>query len=211
MKKLDTPNKYKNYEVKILKKLDHPNIIKVYDCYETKNYEFIFMEYCEESLLTVLLDKGKFEERDLKSIIKQLLSALKYCHIRNIVHRDIKLENILLKKDKNSKKGWIVKLIDFGHSTIILPKKYMMRVCGSHFYIAPEVLQEHYNKKCDMWSLGVIIFCCLTSHFPFAHENLWEQFQIIISKEFKFNPYEKSVLSKSARNLIHKLLNRNIS
>ena len=106
---------YKNEEVKILKMLDHPNIIKVYDTYKNKQYEYIFMEYCEKNLIDIIIEEeeGKLSEKEFLPLVKQILSALVHCHSKNIVHRDLKLENILLKE---TNEGLKIKLIDFGHS-----------------------------------------------------------------------------------------------
>lgn len=120
-------------------------------------------------MLSLLLEVGYFSEKECKPLIKQALSALTYLHAKGIVHRDLKLENLLI---KNTKKGLQLKIVDFGHSTLISPKMYLNGVCGSAYYIAPEVLKKRYNKKCDLWSMGIILFTVLTGHYPFDNAEI---------------------------------------
>ena len=156
---------FANIEVQLLKVLDHPNIIKVFDVYETPNYEFIFMELCDQNLITTIQECQSLSELQMKVILRQLLAAVAYLHAKNIVHRDLKLDNILLRFTDS---GLEVKLIDFGHSQYVQEGEEMRRICGSHYYIAPEILVDKgYGIACDMWSLGVVTFTCLTGHFPF--------------------------------------------
>lgn len=167
------------------------------------------MEYCDESLLSMMErtfeQDGYISEDNLKLLVKEILSALAHCHSKNIVHRDLKLENILLKKEED---GWTSKLIDFGLSKIKAPCSYMKRVCGSFQYVAPEVLKQRYNEKCDIWSLGVIIFICLTGHFPFNHKKAKGVFDKILNQKQLFNSHERKTLSKHSRNFVHNLMNR---
>lgn len=100
------------HEAKLIESLDHPNIIKIYETYECPEYMFIFMEYCSDDLLSVLLDCTYFSEQEARSLVRQLLSTVAYLHEIGVVHRDIKLENILLKKTNRNQ--YVVKLIDFG-------------------------------------------------------------------------------------------------
>ena len=86
------------HEAKLIQSLDHPNIIEIYETYECEQFMFIFMEYCEDDLLNVLLECLYFSENEARGLVKQLLSVVRYLHSVGVVHRDIKLENILLKK-----------------------------------------------------------------------------------------------------------------
>lgn len=105
-------------------------------------------------------------EEDAAYIIKQLLPAIAHCHSRGVVHRDIKPENILI--DSMTAEGRInIKLIDFGTALFVPPNTKMSELLGTFNYIAPEVLRGMYNEKCDIWSIGVILFILLSGDFPF--------------------------------------------
>jgi calcium-dependent protein kinase len=105
-------------------------------------------------------------EEDAAYIVKQLLSAIMYCHSRGVVHRDIKPENILI--DSMTADGKIdIKLIDFGAALFIPPDTKISERSGTPYYIAPEVLSGKYNEKCDIWSIGVILFILLSGTPPF--------------------------------------------
>ncbi len=99
----------------------------------------------------------------------QLLGAMAYCHARNVIHRDLKPENILL--DPNDKSQFNVKIIDFGTALICPPGKMVTGAMGSIYYIAPEVLRGQYSSKCDVWSLGVILYILLSGTPPFNGPN----------------------------------------
>ena len=96
--------------------------------------------------------------------MRQILSAVTYCHDKRIVHRDLKPENILL---ENKKKTAAVKLIDFGTSGTYDPNKSLTMRVGTPYYMAPEVINKSYNEKCDIWSCGVILYILLCGYPPF--------------------------------------------
>jgi calcium-dependent protein kinase len=96
-----------------------------------------------------------------------VLSAVAYCHGKKVAHRDLKPENILL----DTKKGDIVKVIDFGTSQVFDNSEKMHQTYGTPYYIAPEVLKQEYNEKCDLWSIGVILFVLLCGYPPFNGGN----------------------------------------
>ena len=100
--------------------------------------------------------------------MKQILSAINYCHQRQIVHRDLKPENILMNRDENDPK---ITIIDFGTSGIFDNNKKMDQKFGTPYYIAPEVLKNNYDEKCDLWSIGVIMYILLCGYPPFNGAN----------------------------------------
>jgi len=109
-------------------------------------------------------------EEDAAYITKQLLSAVTYCHSRGIVHRDLKPENVLI--ESISTNGKInIKVIDFGTALFVPPNKKLVGVLGTPYYIAPEVIRGNYNEKCDIWSIGVILYILLSGHAPFNGSN----------------------------------------
>jgi len=177
-------------EIKILKELDHPNIIKIFDYfYDELNY-YIITEYVSGGeLYDTITEQKKFQEKQAAFIIFQILSAVSYLNSKKIVHRDIKPENILLTKDFN------IKLIDFGAGSFYSSnnnlKKMKTRV-GTSYYVAPEVLKQEYDDKCDIWSCGVILHILLVGYPPFNGSSPKEVLTKISSlnlenKNFYFN------------------------
>jgi calcium-dependent protein kinase len=154
-------------EVEILKKLVHPNIMQIFEFYEDEKNFYIITELCEGGeLFDQIVDKGSFNEQEAAWVMKQLMSAINYIHTNNIVHRDLKPENILLDTKKNN----IIKIIDWGTARFFEKNKKMNKVSGTPYYIAPEVLFEKYDEKCDIWSCGVIMYILLCGYPPFNGE-----------------------------------------
>ena len=109
-----------------------------------------------------------FSEKEAARYIKQLLSALAYLHARNIVHRDLKAENLLFENESSEAN---LKLIDFGISCEYYKgSSKMQETLGTPYYIAPEVLLQNYDEKCDVWSAGVILYIMLCGYPPFNGE-----------------------------------------
>ena len=107
----------------------------------------------------------------------------------NIAHRDIKLDNILLAKDRNGEIQ--VKLIDFGCATYYFEGEPMGQGCGSIFYMAPEVFFNYYTEKCDVWSIGIITFACLFGRFPFDDHDMSKIEEKVLSKKLSLSREEK--------------------
>ena len=110
--------------------------------------------------------RKNLSEKLAANIMKQLLSAILYCHKRGIVHRDLKPENILIEKSKDSSE-LNIKVIDFGTANIFKKNTRLNEALGTLNYMAPEVLDSNYNQKCDVWSCGVILYILLCGYFPF--------------------------------------------
>lgn len=100
-------------------------------------------------------------------IMRQILSAVVYCHENSIVHRDLKPENLLLELKKSFAEGNTVKVIDFGTSIEFTRDEKLNARLGTAYYIAPEVLRGEYDEKCDVWSCGVILYILLCGYPPF--------------------------------------------
>ena len=154
-------------EIRILKRLDHPNIIKLYEAIDTARFVYLATEYVPgPSLLQYLKSKPTrtLEESEAKSLWKQLIIAVNYLHSKNITHRDIKLENILLSEDHKT-----IKLIDFGFSTWWLPSKKLKIYWGTPSYMAPQIVQkkEYYGPPTDIWACGILLFALFCGKFPF--------------------------------------------
>lgn len=152
-------------EISILTSLDHPNILKCYEIFEDSWKFYVAMDYCAGGeLFDKIIQLKRFSEVQAAEILFQLLSAISYCHERHVTHRDLKPENILL-EEKND--GLSIKVADFGSSSFIDSKKKLSGCFGSAYYVAPEVLLGDYNEKCDIWSVGVIMFILLTGKPPY--------------------------------------------
>lgn len=152
-------------EVEILRKLDHPNIIKIYEFYQDDKFFYIVTELCTGGeLFDKIASMNHFSEVLAAETIKQILSAVVYCHNHKIVHRDLKPENVLLESQKEDA---LLKVIDFGTSMQFDPSTKMTQKFGTPYYIAPEVLRRKYDEKCDVWSCGVILYILICGYPPF--------------------------------------------
>lgn len=154
-------------EIEILKKLDHPKILKIVDFYSTLKKYYIITEYCPEGeLFNEIIKIGKFDEGHSAFIINQILKAVTYLHKMNVIHRDLKPENIMI--TNREKNGCLqVKLIDFGTAKIYEKGHSENKYVGSSYYMAPEIIKRNYDEKCDLWSIGVILYILLTGRPPF--------------------------------------------
>eukprot|EP00403_Amphidinium_massartii_P025017 CAMPEP_0178392084 /NCGR_PEP_ID=MMETSP0689_2-20121128/11497_1 /TAXON_ID=160604 /ORGANISM="Amphidinium massartii, Strain CS-259" /LENGTH=590 /DNA_ID=CAMNT_0020012649 /DNA_START=96 /DNA_END=1865 /DNA_ORIENTATION=- len=154
-------------EVEIYLSIDHPNIVRLHNVYETSSYIALVTELCEGGVLYKrLASKNAFTEPDAKVATVQMLRAIAYLHEHNIVHRDLKLDNFLYESNDEAAQ---LKLIDFGFAKVWDPSTKMMATVGSMAYVSPDVLLgDGYTSKCDLWSLGVIVFILLCGIPPFT-------------------------------------------
>ena len=128
-----------------------------------------------------------FSEEMAASIISQVLSAIVYCHERKIVHRDLKPENILIYPAPGGQVR--VKVIDFGTAQTFTHSSKLKATTGTPYYIAPEVLMKNYDEKCDVWSVGVILYILLSGTPPFNGKT--DEEIINAAKKTKFTFYSK--------------------
>lgn len=194
-------------EIDVLKNLDHPNIIKVYEFYRTHKHLLIINELCSGGeLFDKIMEVKYFSESVAANIMRQILSAVNYCHQLGVIHRDLKPENILIvsQKEKNNE-FFSIKIIDFGTCEILKNSKLKEQI-GTSFYIAPEVLRNSYNEKCDLWSCGVILFILLCGSPPFYGHTEDEIFRKILQCNYTFKSKVWGKVSQEAKNLIMKLL-----
>ena len=193
-------------EIGILKKLDHPKILKVIDFYSTPKKYYIITEYCPEGeLFNEIIKVGKFDEGQAAFIINQILKAVTYCHKMNIIHRDIKPENIMI--TNREKNGCLqVKLIDFGTAKIFEKGHQENKYVGSSYYMAPEIIKRKYDEKCDLWSIGVILYILLTGRPPFDGNDDDEILENVKKGVYDKWAYPFPLLSAHAKDLIFKLL-----
>ena len=193
-------------EIDILKKFDHPNILQMIDFYSTIKKYYIITEYCPEGeLFNEIIKVGRFDEGQAAFIINQLLKAITYCHKMNIIHRDIKPENIMI--TNREKNGCLqVKLIDFGTAKMFEKGHQEKKYVGSSYYMAPEIIKRNYDEKCDIWSIGVILYILLTGRPPFDGNDDEEILNHVEKGVFDKSSYPYPLLSSNAKDLIDKLL-----
>ena len=193
-------------EVDILRTLDHPNVLKVFEYFEDPKNYYLVMEYCSGGdLFDELVQVKSFDEVSTSKILSQILAGVAYIHNQSIVHRDLKLENILI---WSKEKDLHIKIIDFNIATINTGKK-LSKFTGTSFYIAPEVINESYDEKCDVWSCGVIMFLLLTGSFPFNGTTRDQVLFHIKTNQISLDQAKWSQLSIQAKDLIGLLLNQN--
>ncbi|KAJ6247818.1 protein kinase [Anaeramoeba flamelloides] len=186
-------------EMKILQQLNHPNLIELYEIFEDDDNWYIVMEYIRGGeLFDYVIKEKKVQESIARKFFAQIVSGISYCHSKNIVHRDLKLENLLLTNDQQ------IKIIDFGLSNFSKRDELLNTFCGSASYAAPEVIQgmDYDGLKSDVWSLGVLLFVLLVGKFPFGNQNIKILLLKIKAKRYYFPNY----LSDSVINLIKNML-----
>lgn len=164
-------------EIEILQKVDHPNIIHMREVFHTAQRMYLVFELCTGGTLEQLLKRKTFlTEDEARTIIRSLAEVLVYLHHRDIAHRDLKLENVLLKNPAEDRENTpvVIKVADFGLAVMSKLRwagigTLMTQVCGTKTFMAPEVMEGRgYSHSCDVWSLGVIMYILLCGCAPFS-------------------------------------------
>lgn len=204
-------------EIKILKELTelhHGNVVALFDCKETPTSVSLVMEYCNGGdLADYLTAKGTLSEDTIRIFLVQLAGAMKALYNKGIVHRDLKPQNILLAYNGGrtlpSPSKIILKIADFGFARFLQDGNMAATLCGSPMYMAPEVIMSlHYDAKADLWSIGTIIFQCLTGKAPFqAHTP--QELKMFYEKTPNLAPKIQPGTSPELSNLLCGLLKRN--
>ncbi|XP_012619268.2 serine/threonine-protein kinase Chk2 [Microcebus murinus] len=195
-------------EIEILKKLNHPCIIKIKNFFDAEDY-YIVLELMEGGeLFDKVVGNKRLKEATCKLYFYQMLLAVQYLHENGIIHRDLKPENVLL---SSQKEDCLIKITDFGQSKILGETSLMRTLCGTPTYLAPEVLVSvgtaGYNRAVDCWSLGVILFICLSGYPPFSeHKTQVSLKDQITSGKYNFIPEVWADVSEKALDLVKKLL-----
>lgn len=148
-------------EVHILKQVHHPHVLTYLCSFHDPEHLYIVTELCSGGNLFDKIEQGAVEEREMKRVARELLEGLAYLHALHICHRDLKPENVLF-----TEKGE-AKIADFGLARV-LDQSRIVSVVGTPYYLAPEVPDGKYDLKCDIWSLGVLLFYGLVGKLPFA-------------------------------------------
>ena len=162
-------------EIKILRSIEHINLIKLDSIYETqKTYYMVYELYSGGDLKQYIAENGILNESQAALIMRNILEGVKYLHSKNIMHRDIRPENILFRSSKITEPNQAV-LSNFLFATSNHVIQYIFPKCGTPGFVAPEIYavkspQEHYGLKCDLFSLGVTLYYMLTGGLPYSGE-----------------------------------------
>lgn len=200
-------------EVNILKRVNHEHIIHLEEVFESPKRMYLVMELCEDGeLKEILHKKGQFTENETRHIIQSLASAIAYLHRRDIVHRDLKLENILVKSsdvDEENEMKLNIKVTDFGLAVQKVGGSETMfqSTCGTPIYMAPEVISAHdYSQQCDVWSIGVIMYMLLCGEPPFLASSEEKLFEIIKKGDLHYEHSVWESVSEVAKQVLQLLL-----
>ncbi|KAI8644503.1 kinase-like domain-containing protein, partial [Parasitella parasitica] len=157
-------------EAHIMMLLRHPHIVQLRNLVAVGPYFYILMDYVNGGqLLHYIVKRQKLSEQHSRQFSRQIVSALDYMHRNSIVHRDLKIENILI-----DKAGQNIKIIDFGLSNLFCPERRLTTYCGSLYFAAPELLRAspYRGPEIDIWSLGVVIYVMVTGSVPFDDKSM---------------------------------------
>ena len=216
--------KYLDNEIKILKEISHPNIVKLYEVKETSTYYYLVTEYCNSGGLQELLDnyikknRKPFPEEVVQYFMKQIVSAIYYLHKHNILHRDIKLDNILVQydsekdKENNDLLKAKIKLIDFGFARHLNEGELAQSILGSPINMDPGILRKlnkmahsneyAYDQKADIWSLGTACYEMLIGKNTFDAKSLHELVKKVEEGSYKL----PTTISKEAVSFINGMI-----
>ncbi|OJD27064.1 CAMK/CAMKL/KIN1 protein kinase [Blastomyces percursus] len=186
-------------EAAIVTLLNHPYVCGMRDVVRTNYHWYMLFEYVNGGqMLDYIISHGKLKEKQARKFARQIASALDYCHRNSIVHRDLKIENILISKTGD------IKIIDFGLSNLFSPKCQLKTFCGSLYFAAPELLQarQYIGPEVDVWSFGIVLYVLVCGKVPFDDQSM-PQLHAKIKKGFVEYPQG---LSSDCRHIISRML-----
>ncbi|KAH9672547.1 serine/threonine-protein kinase ATG1c [Citrus sinensis] len=195
-------------EIFILKRINHPHIIRLHDIIEVPGKLHLILEYCKGGDLSMYIQRhGCVPEETAKHFMKQLAAGLQVLRDNNLIHRDLKPQNLLLSTDDDNA---ALKIADFGFARSLQPRGLAETLCGSPLYMAPEIMQlQKYDAKADLWSVGAILFQLVTGKTPFTGSNQIQLLQNIVKATELHFPPDAKILSADCKDLCQKLLRRN--
>jgi len=201
-------------EIEVMQKLKHPYIMSLEEIHESRNSIYLVVELLEGGeLLHYISSKENLSTADYFQVMKCILEALSYMSDKNIMHRDLKPDNMIL-KERNKLNQCTLKIVDFGLSTVCDVPEYLFKRCGTPGYVAPEVINApsnmniHYSPKCDVFSVGVIFYIMLTQKSPFDGKSFKEILQKNKNCHIDFEHF-KLKSDPNARDLLIRMLEKN--
>jgi len=156
-------------EAAIVSLVNHPYICGMRDVQRTAHHWYMLFEYVNGGqMLDYIISHGRLKEKQARKFARQIASALDYCHRNSIVHRDLKIENILISKTSD------IKIIDFGLSNLFSPRNHLKTFCGSLYFAAPELLQakQYTGPEVDVWSFGIVLYVLVCGKVPFDDQSM---------------------------------------
>ncbi|KAI5954873.1 KIN2 [Candida theae] len=179
--------------------LFHPFICRLYEMVPMTNHYYMLFEYIEGGqMLDYIVAHGSLKEKHARKFARGIASALDYCHRNNVVHRDLKIENIMINEKGD------VKIIDFGLSNLYSPKSLLKTYCGSLYFAAPELLsaKPYIGPEVDIWSFGVVLYVLVCGKVPFDDQSV----SVLHEKIKKGSVEYPNFLSKECINLLSRML-----
>lgn len=185
----------------------HPHIVSIKGAFEDDKSVHLVMDFCAGGeLFDRIIERGHYSERQAAELTKTIVGVVETCHSLGVMHRDLKPENFLFHTEEEESP---LKAIDFGLSVFFQPGEVFRDVVGSAYYVAPEVLRKSYGPQADVWSAGVILYILLSGVPPFWAETEQGIFQQVLQGSLDFSSEPWPHISKSAKDLIKNMLNRN--
>jgi serine/threonine protein kinase len=189
-------------EAAIVTLVDHPYICGMRDVVRTNYHWYMLFEYVNGGqMLDYIISHGRLKEKQARKFGRQIASALDYCHRNSIVHRDLKIENILISKNGD------IKIIDFGLSNLFSPRNHLKTFCGSLYFAAPELLQakQYTGPEVDVWSFGIVLYVLVCGKVPFDDQSMPQLHAKIKKGVVEYPPW----LTPECRSLIARMLTTN--
>ncbi|CAK8560562.1 unnamed protein product [Lathyrus sativus] len=195
-------------EITILRTIHHPNIIRLFEAIETNDRIYLVLEYCGGGDLAAYIHRyGRVSESIARHFMRQLAAGLQVLQEKNLIHRDLKPQNLLLESTSATP---LMKIGDFGFARSLTPLQLADTLCGSPYYMAPEIIQsQKYDAKADLWSVGAILYQLVVGKPPFDGNSQLQLFQnILASTELHFPPKILKELHPDCVDLCRSLLRR---
>ena len=196
-------------EAQLLQDADHPNIMKVIDIFRDSSSAVIVTEYCRGGeLLERLQTAEKLSENQVAGYMKQISSAIAYLHSKKIIHRDLRPESISFLHDTPDS---CLKITEFGSCKHFEKNLRILERVGCPAFMAPEVISGNYTEKCDVWSMGVMLYLLLSGTLPYVGNSENEIMLNVLNNDISFEGKKWKKVSKDAKDLISKMMKRDIN